>query len=227
MVPLLFAPFPFAGHTLFACAQGALWWPAMRALLVADLHLEKASFFARFGQPLPPYDSVETLSRLAALVEETGAQAIWCLGDSFHDAEGPERLPGEARALLERLAAGREWLWITGNHDAGGDFPLGEAVVEQEVAGLVLRHEAEPGEQRCEVSGHFHPKLSVRHRGRGVSRRCFLLSGRHLVLPAFGALTGGLDLSHPAFRPLLAPGAQALVVADGRLLRFPALPVAA
>lgn len=214
-------PFLFDGREMAACAQGALWWPAQGALLVADLHLEKASFFARFGQPLPPYDSVETLSRLAALVERTGAQAIWCLGDSFHDAAGPERLPAAARALLERLTTNCDWLWITGNHDAQSLFPGGRSVIEQEVAGVLLRHEAQSGEVRAEISGHYHPKVSIRHKGRSVARRCFLTSGRRLILPAFGALTGGLDVGHEAFRPVLGRDATAWIVGEERMLRFP------
>ena len=110
-------PLSFAGHDLMALPEGALYWPARRALLVADLHFEKASWFAARGQMLPPYDSIATLSALAALVERTGAAELWCLGDSFHDSAGCERLPGEARALLTGMTARLDWHWITGNHD--------------------------------------------------------------------------------------------------------------
>src|SRR6185369_16183546 len=112
-------PFSFCGHQLMALPQGALFWPERRALLVADLHLEKASWFARLGQMLPPYDSIATLSDLSMLAASTGAAEIWCLGDSFHDAAGCDRLPAVARALLTALTGATRWTWITGNHDPG------------------------------------------------------------------------------------------------------------
>jgi DNA ligase-associated metallophosphoesterase len=213
--------FSFCGHDLMALPQGALFWPSRRALLVADLHLEKASWFARLGQMLPPYDSLATLGDLTALVAATGAEEIWCLGDSFHDRHGCDRLPARARDLLLALTASTRWTWITGNHDPGfADHCGGTIVDEAEVDGLLLRHEAQPGEPRPELSGHFHPKLRITHRGRQVSRRCFVAAPRKLVLPAFGALTGGLDASHPEIVRAVGRGAEALVPVADRLLRF-------
>jgi hypothetical protein len=214
--------FTFSGHELVALPQGALFWPAREALLVADLHLEKASWFARFGQMLPPYDSIATLADLTALAASTGAREIWCLGDSFHDSKGCDRLPARARALLTALTAGTRWTWITGNHDPGiADHCGGEIVQEAEVDGLLLRHEADPAEPRPELSGHFHPKLRVNHRGRSISRRCFVATERKLILPAFGSLTGGLDAGHPEIVRAVGGRAEALVPLADRLLRFP------
>lgn len=215
-------PFSFAGHDLVALPQGAVFWPARRALLVADLHCEKASWFAAFGQMLPPYDSIATLTALAALVDATASEEIWCLGDSFHDSAGCDRLPARAQAMLRTLTAGRRWTWITGNHDAAlvdrcGGTVIGEATVD----GLVLRHQADRRDPRPELSGHFHPKLRVRVRGRQVSRRCFVATATKLILPAFGALTGGLDAAHPEIVRAVGHGAEALVAVDDRLLRFP------
>jgi DNA ligase-associated metallophosphoesterase len=215
-------PFSFAGHDLVALPQGALFWPARRALLVADLHFEKASWFARFGQMLPPYDSIATLADLEALRVATGAVEIWCLGDSFHDSEGAARLPESARAMLRGLVDTTRFVWITGNHDAAlADWLGGEILEEALVDGLVLRHQADPLEMRPELSGHFHPKLRVTVRGRQVSRRCFVATGAKLILPAFGALTGGLDAGHPEIIRAVGRGAQALVPLSDRLLRFP------
>jgi len=214
--------FSFCGHELMALPQGALFWPARHALLVADLHLEKASWFARLGQMLPPYDSAATLSDLTALVAATGAEEIWCLGDSFHDRHGCDRLPPHARAMLLALTAGTRWTWITGNHDPGLADHCGGAIVDEaDVNGLILRHEAAPAETRPELSGHFHPKLRITHRGRQVSRRCFVATARKLVLPAFGALTGGLDASHPEIVRAVGREAEALIPVADRLLRFP------
>ncbi len=222
---------------LVALPQGALFWPDRRALLVADLHLEKASWFARLGQLLPPYDSIATLTDLAGLIDGTGAQEVWCLGDSFHDRDGCERLPERARTLLTGLTARTRWTWIVGNHDpltkpmdaagiaSGASSPPdicgGEVVAEAVVDGMVLRHEAEPEEARPELSGHFHPKLRISHRGRLVSRRCFVATPHKLILPAFGALTGGLDAGHPEIVRAAGGPAEALVPVADRLLRFP------
>jgi DNA ligase-associated metallophosphoesterase len=214
--------FSFCGHDLMALPQGALFWPARRALLVADLHLEKASWFAKGGQMLPPYDSIATLADLTAIVAAIAPVEIWCLGDSFHDRHGCDRLPADARDLLTTLTATTRWTWITGNHDAGFVDHCGGAIAEEaEVDGLLLRHEAEPAETRPELSGHFHPKLRISHRGRLVSRRCFVATERKLILPAFGALTGGLDAHHPEIVKAVGGGAQALVPVQDKLLRFP------
>ena len=214
--------FSFAGHDLMALPQGGLFWPSRRALLVADLHLEKASWYARMGQLLPPYDSVATLGDLTALAVTTGAEEIWCLGDSFHDRDGCERLPARARDMLLALTAATRWTWITGNHDPAFADPCGGAVVaEAEIGGLLLRHEADPAETRPELSGHFHPKLRITHRGRQVSRRCFIATARKLILPAFGSLTGGLDAGHPEIVRAVGADAQALVPLSDRLLKFP------
>ena len=215
----------FAGHDFDALAQGALYWPARRALLVADLHFEKASWFARGGQMLPPYDSMATLSDLTAIVAALDPAEIWCLGDSFHDSMGCDRLSADAQASLRALTTATRWTWITGNHDAGARGMLvdrcgGTVSDEALVDGLLLRHEADPAESRPEVSGHFHPKLRVRMRGRSVSRRCFVASATKLVLPAFGSLTGGLDAAHPEIVRAVGREAEALVPVDNRLLRF-------
>jgi DNA ligase-associated metallophosphoesterase len=218
--------FSFANAELVALASGALFWPARRALLVADLHLEKASFYASTGQMLPPYDSDATLRELATLIATTEAKEIWCLGDSFHDAEGCERLVDETRDLLRHLTATTRWSWIAGNHDIGAlrlaDHCGGHVFGEAEIGGLLLRHEADPIEHRPELSGHFHPKLRLTLRGRHVARRCFVSTATKLILPAFGSLTGGMDAGDPVIlRALGHRPAHALVPLADRLLRFP------
>jgi DNA ligase-associated metallophosphoesterase len=215
-------PFSVAGETFFATSDGALFWPDREALLVADLHLEKASWFARLGQFLPPYDSHATLSSIAGVVERTGATRLYCLGDSFHDRFGCDRLPADARALLTGLTQKLEWTWILGNHDPGfADHCGGRIEDEVEIDGIVLRHESVRDDVRPEISGHYHPKLRVSLRGRLVSRRCFVLSAAKLIMPAFGSLTGGLDAHHPAIMGSVGSNATALVPVSDRLLRFP------
>jgi DNA ligase-associated metallophosphoesterase len=215
-------PFSFAGETFEATAGGALFWPSQKALLVADLHLEKASWFARLGQFLPPYDSHATLTALAGEVERTGARRLYCLGDSFHDRFGCDRLPADARALLTDLTSALDWTWIVGNHDPGfADHCGGRIAEEIEIAGVILRHEAVRSETRPEISGHFHPQLRLRLKGRQVSRRCFVKSATKIIMPAFGSLTGGLDAHHPEIMGSVGGSAAALVPVSDRLLRFP------
>jgi DNA ligase-associated metallophosphoesterase len=215
-------PLSFAGETFFATADDSLFWPSQSALLVADLHLEKASWFARLGQFLPPYDSHATLSALAAAVEQTGAKRLFCLGDSFHDRFGCDRLPDSARTLLTDLTERLDWTWIVGNHDPGfADHCGGRLVEEIEIAGIVLRHEAVRDDPRPEMSGHYHPKLRLNLGGRHVSRRCFVVSATKMILPAFGSLTGGLDAHHPEILGSVGTNAAALVPVSDRLLRFP------
>lgn len=215
-------PLSFAGHEFLALPEAALFWPARSALLVADLHFEKASWYARFGQFLPPHDSRATLDMIEMLVERTGARAVWSLGDSFHDADGAARLDQGTRARLTALTDRLDWVWITGNHDVGmADTPGGERRVDMQVDGVWLRHEADPVDPRPEISGHFHPKFRLSVRGRHVSRRCFVGSRTKLILPALGALTGGLDAGHGEIRRVMGAGATALVPVAGRLLRFP------
>ena len=218
--------FSFCGVDLATIGSGALFWPGRGALLVADLHLEKASFYAASGQMLPPYDSAATLGELEELVASTGADEIWCLGDSFHDARGCARLSPDAQARLRALTSATRWTWITGNHDIGaaatlGDHCGGAVTNEALVDGLLLRHEADRRETRPELSGHFHPKLRLRLHGRHVARRCFVATATKLILPAFGALTGGMDAGDPAIIRAVGEPAQALIPVKDRLLRFP------
>src|SRR3954454_6101885 len=215
-------PFSFADETFEATPAGALHWPAQQALLVADLHLEKASWFARLGQFLPPYDSHATLTALGREVERTGATRLYCLGDSFHDRFGCDRLPASARELLTELTGRLDWTWIVGNHDPGfADHCGGTLKEEVELGGIVLRHEAVRDDPRPEISGHFYPKLRVNLKGRHVSRRCFVVSPTKMILPAFGSLTGGLDAHHPEILGSVGRDAAALVPVSDRLLRFP------
>jgi len=215
-------PLSFGGHDFLASPSGALFWPSEQALLVADLHLEKASWFARLGQFLPPYDSQATLAALTEEVSATGATTLYCLGDSFHDRFGCDRLPQQARDMLLALTSNLDWVWIVGNHDPGfADHCGGRIEDECEVGGIILRHEAEADESRPEMSGHYHPKLRLHVRGRSVSRRCFIASDLKLILPAYGSLTGGLDAHHPEIARKTGPGAAALVPVSDRLLKFP------
>ncbi|MCJ2184030.1 ligase-associated DNA damage response endonuclease PdeM [Novosphingobium sp. 1949] len=226
-------PFSFCTHELVlleghGSRPGALYWPAERALLVADLHLEKASFYASGGQMLPPYDSRETLERLADALRVTGARRVFALGDNFHDDAGPARLEPHATGMLDALTRAHEWVWITGNHDrALGSDPArtlpGTCHEELELAGIMLRHETRPDTPEPELSGHFHPRLTLTARGRRIARACTVASETRLILPAFGALTGGMPANDPAILEALQPAEaiDALLPSRARLVRFP------
>jgi uncharacterized protein len=186
--------FEFGGQAFEVAGEAGLYWHATRTLLVSDLHLEKASSFAARGQMLPPYDSMSTLHEVETLIRRFNPDRVISLGDNFHDDAGERRLPPAAADLLRQLVGQCEWVWITGNHDRTVEAIWGgRSVDELNLAGLLLRHEALPGESRPEISGHYHPKFRQYLRGRMVARRCFVRGPRKLIMPAFGALTGGLD----------------------------------
>ncbi|MEH6827623.1 ligase-associated DNA damage response endonuclease PdeM [Parasphingorhabdus sp.] len=217
MVPLL-----FAHHRFDIVAPAALYWPAKNALLVADLHLEKASFYARQGQMLPPYDSQATLEELADLVAITGATTVFCLGDNYHDGGGEARLEPEAARQLTAMTAALEWIWITGNHDRDVAGRWGGSVVDEWTGeGLALRHEATANSHLPEISGHYHPKIRIAVRGRHVSRRCFVRGRNHLILPAFGSLTGGMAAHDPAIEACVGGPAEAIIGLKEKPVRFP------
>jgi DNA ligase-associated metallophosphoesterase len=167
-------------------------------LAIADLHLEKGSSFAARGQLLPPYDTATTLARLARLILRYIPRAVVALGDSFHDGGGPARLRDADREHLHAMQRGRDWIWITGNHDPDPAPDIGGAFHGSfAVGGLTFRHE--PKGAAGEIAGHLHPVARIAHRGRTVSRRCFAADEMRMILPAFGAFTGGLNVRHAAF----------------------------
>ncbi|MEP0191799.1 MAG: ligase-associated DNA damage response endonuclease PdeM [Erythrobacter sp.] len=229
MVPVSFAPLEFAGEELVLLKNNALYWPRERALLVADLHLEKGSWYAQMGQMLPPYDSRETLERLADAVKATGARRVITLGDNFHDDAGTYRLDDYACGMLESLIRTLDWVWISGNHDEHMHRGFGANVMDEiEINGIVLRHEAKRGETRAEVSGHYHPKMRLRVRNRHIARPCGVVSrqtgrGDRMIAPAFGAYTGGMDAAAPEILHALGPAGEidAVLPAKGKLVTFP------
>ncbi|MES1199194.1 MAG: ligase-associated DNA damage response endonuclease PdeM [Pseudomonadota bacterium] len=213
------AQMQIAGTLVEARAEGALWIASAKTLVVSDVHFEKGSAYARRGQMLPPYDTGAALKVINALVEELKPARIVSLGDSFHDVDGPHRMHDNDRAALLDTISRVEWVWILGNHDPEIPETLGgKRMSELCVEGLVLRHEPHEGDAPGEIAGHLHPCAKVAGRGRSVRRRCFASDGARLVMPAFGAYTGGLNIRDEAFDPIFPNGALALVVSRGRVL---------
>lgn len=208
-----------AGETLALDLCGGLWLAAHRTLIVSDLHLEKGSAYAaRTGQFLPPYDTRETLACLHEAVVRHDPARVVALGDSFHDARGPERMEPGDRAMVAALQEGRDWVWIAGNHDAAVSEGVGGRYAETlTLGGLTLRHEPTQGAAPGEIAGHLHPCGKVAMRGRAVRRRCFVTDGARLVMPAFGAYAGGLNVRDKAFEPLFPGGFTAHLLGDGRV----------
>jgi DNA ligase-associated metallophosphoesterase len=206
-----------AGVNLLADLSGALFWKEQSLLVVSDLHLEKGSSFAARGVLLPPYDTVVTLSRLASAVARHNPNMVIALGDSFHDRTAHQRLSAPDREAIAALQARRDWIWISGNHDPALPSDIGGSVASEVAIGpIVFRHE--PTGAFGEIAGHLHPKARVATRARWLERRCFATDGERMVMPAFGAYTGGLSIRDDAFSKIFSTVAfVAHVLGDLRL----------
>jgi len=214
------APIHLAGERLMLDPAGALHWPATSTLVVSDLHLEKGSSYARHGQFLPPWDTHATLDRLTLLLRRYQPRAVVALGDSFHDTEGSSRLPSGELARLRSMTEAHRFIWVQGNHDPTPPTGVGGEWVEAlTTITLTFRHQATPGAQ-AEISGHHHPKATIPARGTLLSRPCFVADSRRLMLPAFGAYTGGLDVRDPAISRLFPRGGRAFLLGRDRLFSF-------
>ncbi len=197
-----------------------MWVGEHRALVVSDLHLGKSERHARrSGGFWPPYENLATLERLTGEVLALSPRMVVTLGDSFDDVRAADSLDEETAAAIEKLVAGHEWVWVTGNHDPAPTRFGGVSAAALRLGGLTLRHIADPAES-AEISGHYHPKARMRVRGRAIARKCFAMDARRIILPAFGAFTGGLDVLNPAFAPLIAPDG-AVVLTGERAVRVP------
>ena len=226
-------PFSCAGETFVATRSGALFIPKRGLLLVADLHLEKGSAFARRGQFLPPYDSRVTLTQLEQDIDYFKPTQVVCLGDSFHDVGGPDRLEHDVRERLVALVKRLSWIWITGNHDTMLPEALGgtvAAIYELDTNAVTLVFCHTPGEGRLnddtmgemiELCGHLHPVATIPSRGRSLRRKCFLVNEKRIILPAYGAYTGGLNVRDPAFTDFIDMNSRLLVIGRQTITEHP------
>jgi DNA ligase-associated metallophosphoesterase len=219
-------PIALAGAVFQADLNGALYWTDEATLVVADLHLEKGSSFAQRRRPqfLPPYDTSATIERLERLLAHHNPGRVICLGDSTHDSGAAERMDTADATRIAAMTAGRDWIWITGNHDPEPPAGWGGSVLREIAIGnIVFRHQAgatPPDADSCEISGHFHPTASVSTRAARISGRCFAGDGRRLVLPAFGAYTGGLNVLDPAIARLFDLAFDVVMLGRRRLFAF-------
>ncbi len=202
-------------------ASGALYLPSERTLLMSDLHLEKASSYALRGVFLPPYDTRATLAAAALALAAFNPRRVISMGDSFHDRFGADRLGEIDAAALRGLQAGRDWLWLTGNHDPDAARGLdGDTGHECALSGITLRHEPSLACSEPEIAGHLHPAAKVKLRGKAVRRRCFISDGTRLIMPAMGAYAGGLNVRDAAIQSLFGKGADVWMLGDGRVFNI-------
>jgi len=208
------------GQTLWFDPEGVIYWPERRMLIVADLHLEKGTAFMERGVLLPPYDTRETLGRLLRIVARYRPDVVVALGDNFHDRAGGERLGVEERAMIAGLAERVDLVWVAGNHDPAPMVGIpGRWVEELRVGEVDFRH-MPCFSGVCEVVGHFHPKARVSINGHGVTRACFVADEQRVIMPAFGAYAGGLDVRDAAIRKLFPDSASLFLLGKERLFRF-------
>lgn len=212
------------GERLTCDWSGCLYWETEDTLIVSDLHLEKGSFFAKRGIMVPPYDTGETLNRLIARIEYWRPKRIISLGDSFHDPQAHERLLQKHVDQIQQLQTNREWIWICGNHDPDAPDNLGGvSALEFGIGPLIFRHEPKSGLQNGEIAGHLHPAGKIIRRKKGVRRPCFVTDNARLIMPSFGAYTGGLNIRHKAFNGLFNESAvSAILLGNNRVFHISA-----
>lgn len=219
-------PVMVGGQNIVLDHSGVAWLPETGDMLVSDLHFEKGSAFAARGHAmLPPYDTAETLRRLERVIKRIAPRRVVCMGDTLHDLAGEARMSETDRNRLARMVAKQDWVWIAGNHDpAPPEGYGGKAAPELRVGNLLLRHDVDHGPEAVipagEVIGHYHPKAAVRARGRRITGRCFATDGRLLILPAFGAFTGGLNACEPAIADLMSRDFQVYMIGRKGLFGF-------
>ena len=203
--------FSISENELVAMPSGALWWPAQSILCVSDLHFGKSNRLARMGQSwIPPYENQDTLLRLETDLDSTSAKKIICLGDSFDDNEASQSLPSDELLWITKMQAGREWIWISGNHDPSPKNLGGSFLHYLEIGKLYFQHIAS-AEKRFEISGHYHPKIRVNIKGQSFTRRCFLVDENRVILPAYGTYTGGLYCNRDPLRSIMQQNDIALM----------------
>ena len=202
-------------------ASGILFWPDQGIAVAADLHLEKATYFAQQGQLLPPQESRETLLKLQAALDRVGCRSLILLGDSFHDAEGFDRLDSRARELWEQICKTHIVTFVIGNHDGLFVPPHTQGVDCVELEGITFRHQAAKNVV-AEISGHYHPKVSLKLRGNRITRPCFIADTHRIILPAFGTLTGGMDICSEEISALFSKDYTVHLLGEERVYSVPA-----
>jgi len=209
------------GDEVAAHADGTALFDRGRMMVVSDLHLEKGRALSTTS-PIPQYDTDATLDSLEKAIFRDQPERLLFLGDSFHRSDLARSLAPSHQDRIHALARGREVIWITGNHDPDlPSFLPGTAAEEILIGSIWFRHIALTEFTGGEVSGHYHPKARIKTRARGVSGKCFIHDGRRLIMPAFGAYTGGLSVEAPAINGLFNSHAEILFCHACQIYRYP------
>ena len=211
----------FAGRKMILHPSGSIFWPDQATLIVGDLHFEKASWYHSSGQFLPPFDSSETLKKLETVMSEFLPKRLILLGDVFHDNYAWHRMVQTDKERLTKLLKRTETIYVNGNHDPKATLPSQFSGLIYTVAGVTFRHVMDANEKGPEISAHFHPVAIVKYRGARIRRACFVCKKNRILLPAFGALTGGLNVNDPALNTFRDIGTQLYLLGNKAIFNIP------
>ena len=182
--------------------DGSIFWVDENILILGDLHLEKGTSFAEAGNFLPPYDSLETLMKLTKTLNSLKINKIIFLGDIFHDQKGYSRLDKKEKKIFDEICDSFSIIWIYGNHDYKYAPKNIKALNAYKLKGINFSH-IPTACDLIEISGHYHPKVSFLYLGKKITKPCFVISKRKVILPAYGSFTGGLNVSSQIYKKLL------------------------
>ena len=188
----------FGNNTLQLHHNRTILWREENILVVSDLHLEKGSSYKLSGQFIPPYDTKDTLERLKKIIDKVKPNLLILLGDIFHDKYSLKRMNDTDKKLFNDIISKIKTIFVEGNHDAN-TLDLNRSTHKfYEKNNLFFKH-IFSNEKKLEISGHYHPSVSIKHKGIKLRCPCFIVSKNKIILPSFGKYTGGLDLKEEAF----------------------------
>jgi len=192
----------FNNHEFKINNDGVLFWLEKKIAIVSDLHLEKGSSFASSGQFVPPFDSEETLKKLINFLKTHEVQTIILLGDTFHDRGALNRMSSKVKSIFDSLVENYEIIFVLGNHENKMKSAFIKFYERYIVDDIHFLHEAVL-EKKYQISGHFHPVASLKINSKQITEKCLIHSENHIIMPAFGEFTGGLNINNPVFKPFL------------------------
>ncbi|STX52075.1 metallophosphoesterase, DNA ligase-associated [Legionella busanensis] len=192
----------FADYPLILSSLGVIYWPAQQLIIVADLHLEKGSYYAKRGNPLPLYDTWDTLKRLEHVIDYFKPKILLSLGDNLHDPNAFLRINNSAQKLLKHISTRLDkWIWLMGNHDKKVILSFATNIyfcTYWKLESITFTHDFLPNTP-YQIVGHYHPKLKIKK----ITGKCFLVNQNKIVMPSFGSYTGGLDIKSDNFEKLM------------------------
>jgi DNA ligase-associated metallophosphoesterase len=215
------ATFEHGGAQLHLLPQRAVWWPAQRTLIAADVHLGKGTAFRALGVPVPSGSSAKDLGRLASLVQVTAAERLIVLGDLIHGRRSHQPELTSALADWRTAHVALDVVLVRGNHDhSAGRLPQALNITEVDApyaqSGLLLQHHPTATLANGAVlAGHVHPVVVLRDFDRSrLMLPCFVFNRDGVgILPSFGSFTGGAQIER-------AEGQHVFACAAARVVRM-------